>query len=227
MAAQRRDPLACNCFSSDSLSLDTRVCFAERIWPRQPSVPQSSDNILDLDPYFDYVQQECSPIFQQRHAVANFEDIVFIVEILRGNPTATFGEVKELIEGAKPEWALGGLHHSIELAVHLWLMSNARNIMPANVHQLQTSIPWPDDRSLQHVLKKHFSRDQTRSNGAFSAYLNFHDMKSIADVRVEWTSNLAVHLTMKGPVVYVFHCVSALRWMQKSSATMYDAGVPP
>ena len=227
MAAQRRDPLASPCFSSSSLSPDTRVCFAERIWPRQPSAAQGSDNILDLDPYFDYVRQECSPAFQQRHAVANFEDIVFIVEILRGNPTATFGEVKELIEAAHPDLAPGGLHHSIELAVHLWLMSNARNIMPANVHQLQTSIPWPDDMTLPHVLNKHFFRDQTTSNGTFSAYLNFHDMKSIADVRVEWTSNLAIHLTMKGSVVYVFHCVSALKWMQKSSATMYDARAPP
>ncbi|KAH8895399.1 hypothetical protein GQ53DRAFT_839036 [Thozetella sp. PMI_491] len=220
MASQHPDPLHVRCFNPDLLASNVREVLATRLWPKDASVAGTTESILDLSPYFDYVRHECNPAFQQQYAVATFEEIIFIIDMLRGNPTVTFRELQKLIQAARPALELRGLACSIELAVRLWLMLNARNIMPSNTYQLQTSVPWPDDASLQSVLIQHFAPQSDISSGTFSGHLNFHDMKSIAGIRVEWTNNLAMHLAIKGSIIYVFHCVSVLRWMRESPTTI-------
>lgn len=223
MATQQQSPLLARCFDTCLPPLETKERFVQELWPGPPGATQATESITDLNPYFDHIRHECNPTFEQRYTISSFKDAIFVINTLRGSPTATFADIQASIQRARPQMTPPGLSISIELAVRLWLMSNVRNVMPADLNQLQTSVPWPDDSSLQHVLQKHFTEQTNTSRGKFSEYLNFHDMKTIAGIRVEWTNNLAFHLTMKGSVIYVFHCVSALRRMRESPSTTWDS----
>lgn len=92
-------------------------------------------------------------MFAQDHAIGNYEDVIYIVGIVRDNPTLPFTQIIDLVEN-RPALNThpSEISFSIELAVRLWLMSNIRNRMTSNQSLLQTSIPWTDGESLRSVI---------------------------------------------------------------------------
>lgn len=50
----------------------------------------------------------------------------------------------------------------------------------------------------------------------FPHHLNADDLRKIGGFQIQWTDDLMSHLTLRGPVVYLFHHVSVLRRMRKS-----------
>ncbi|KAI3335415.1 hypothetical protein F4824DRAFT_489607 [Ustulina deusta] len=198
-------------FSSDPLSQDEKETFLDQLWPR----------MSDFDFYFSFVDQERNPAAAEDHAITKFDDLFFIVSILQKHHSLEFGQIVTAIQNRRPDLPITSpkFSHSIELVVRLWLMMNIRNRMPSDLYQLQTSIPWHDNSSLSSVLTTHITRHQCDQGGKFSEYFNFYDMKRIGGIRVEWTNNLTLHLTMKGSLIYVFHGVSILKRMRESTST--------
>ncbi|KAF4469445.1 hypothetical protein FALBO_3652 [Fusarium albosuccineum] len=211
-----QDPLLEPCFSPSAPSVPAKKRFIQELWP---SSGHPAENTGDLDPYFDYLRCECHPSFAHQHAVTTLRDIISIVDKLRGSPDATFTQVRTLLQPIWPGATQRSLAFSIELSARLWTMVKVRHLMPADPYQRQTSIPWPDTVSLRAVLRRHFTGQTTTSTAKFSEYLTFYDIETMAGISVEWTNNLATHLTMKGSVIYVFHCISALRRMRESTTT--------
>ncbi|KAI1296112.1 hypothetical protein F5Y03DRAFT_296683 [Xylaria venustula] len=221
IASARRGFYESHFFSFDPLSQVEKKAFLDQLWPT-PSVHQTTmDRTVDFECYFQFLEQERNPKSAQDHAIVTFADLFFIVHVLQNNHSWEFGQVVAAIQDRRPDLSVASpkFSNSIELAARLWLMMNIRNRMPSDLYQLQTSIPWHDSSSLRSVLATHITRHQCDQTVKFSEYLNFHDMKMIGGIKVEWTNNLTLHLTMKGPVVYVFHGVSILKRMRRSPST--------
>lgn len=157
-------------------------------------------------------------MFAQDHAIGNYEDVIYIVGIVRDNPTLPFTQIIDLVEN-RPALNThpSEISFSIELAVRLWLMSNIRNRMTSNQSLLQTSIPWTDGESLRSVIANYVKKQPVTANEEFSEYMNVHDMRKIAGFRFKWTNDLNTHLMLRSSTIYIFHNVSVLKRMKESS----------
>jgi len=195
------------------MSSELKQAIIQELWPYLPAV---QDNIEDFNAFFRVIQQERHPELARRHAIETFGDIIYIINFIRTNHTATFADIRCHLQSSKPQSSLAEASLSIELAVGIWLMSNARNLMPTHRYQLETLIPWPDTLSLRSVFDQQFSPRLDEINSQFSEHLNVSDMSRFAGFRISWTNNLTSHLTMKGSVIFVFHHVSVMRRMLKS-----------
>ena len=218
--------LAAPFFALEPLPASTRQEFVQELWPQRSTTQKES--LIDFDSYFKFMQQERDPELAHCHAVETLQDVLFIISYIRTHQTATFADASSQIQSRKPNSSLLEVSRSIELAVRLWLMLNVRNLMPTDLYQLETSIPWPDEHSIKSVLEQQFTPRPSGISAMFPEYLNASDMGKIAGFRIEWTNSLSSHLTIKGSVIYVFHNVSALRRMRESLA---DSGfvclIPP
>lgn len=214
-------------FSVDPLSQEEKKIFLDQVWPTSAAPKTTASKTLHFDAYFAFLNQERNSAVAADHAITNYDDLFFIVSILQNHGALEFRQVIETIQYSRPSLAAtpSKLTCSIELVLRLWLMINIRNRMPTNIYQLQTSLPWQDNSSLSTVLAKHITRRTYDQSAKFSEYLNFYDMNRIGGFRVEWTNNLALHLTMKGSFVYVFHGVSVLKRMRESAAILYRSSI--
>lgn len=201
-------------FSNGVATTPVKQKFVDELW----HVPSQPGCQVNIDAYFRLVYSENDPVFAQDNAIGNYEDIIYIVGIVRDNPTLPFTQIVELVE-KRPALNTGRLKVSlsIELAVRLWLMSNIRNRMTSNQSLLQTSIPWTDRESLHSVVANHVKKQPVTTNDNFSEYMNVHDMKKIADFRFNWTNDLNSHLSLRSSTIYIFHNVSVLKRMKQSS----------
>ena len=212
-------------FSHSPLTQTQKKMYLDSSWPRPPSGDQTVvDDSVNFDSYFEFLKQERNPAVAEDHAFAKFDDFFFILSVLKGYWTQSLEQVIDVIQTERPGLAitLSKLVHSIELVVRLWLLMDIRNRMPSNPYQLQTSIPWHDSSSLSSVLETYITSHQHSWDGViakFPGYFNLYDMKRIGGIKVEWTNNLTLHLTMKGPVLYIFHGVSILRRICESAST--------
>ncbi len=214
---QTADILQTPFFSHHPILPELRQAFVVKLWPL--SMVTQPDSIDDFDAYFEFIQQEREPSLEQRHYAKTFADILSIVETLVGGFSGTFAELRDSIQsriGNTGSATPSKISLSLELAVRLWLMSNVRNLMPADWHQLQSSIPWPDALSLKSVLDQQYEWRGGDPGARFPEYLNVYHMNKIAGFRVEWTNSLTLHLAIRGSVIYVFHNVSTLRRMRES-----------
>ncbi|KAI0444255.1 hypothetical protein F4803DRAFT_511949 [Xylaria telfairii] len=201
-------------FFSDPLAQDARKEFVDRLWPDAIEQP------VNLDPYFCLVENERQRIGDSHlHAINTYSDIVFIIDTIRSNPSFTFMQITELLK-QKAELNVDPqkLSLSIELSIHLWLMTNIRNRMTTSRDLLRTSIPWVDDVSLSSAITSSITHQSVSEDDVFPKYLNVHDMGRICGYRVVWTDDLGSHLTIEGSSVYIFHNTSVLKRMNKAQS---------
>ncbi|KAH8886947.1 hypothetical protein GQ53DRAFT_844510 [Thozetella sp. PMI_491] len=207
-------------FSQTTLAPELKEALIGWLWPQSGNQPHPH-SVGDFDAYFTYFQQQCGQGFREQHAMQSFSDLVLILDTIRNSPSASLVDIRSLVGDAKTALATDErkLSASIELAVRLWLMVNVRILMPTHRHDLEISIPWPDSQSLLDILRLHISQPSDPSLSTtdnFSTYFNTVDMRNIVNFRVLWTSNLAEHLSVRGPHIYIFHQVSALKSLRCS-----------
>ncbi|KAI1366708.1 hypothetical protein F5Y08DRAFT_124694 [Xylaria arbuscula] len=209
-------------FSLTPLTQSQRHIYLDMLWPKTSSYTLIDDaRVTEQDAYFDYIDQERNPAAAQDHVFAKFDDFFFIVSVLKGYWSQSLEQVVHAIRDQRPGLAIAPskLSFSIELAVRLWLLMDTRIRMPYNPYQLQTAIPWHDRSSLSLVQKTYITPHRRIWDGViarFPEHFNLDDIRRISGIRVEWTNNLTLHLTMKGRVVYIFHGVSILQWIHES-----------
>lgn len=203
--------------------LQDRTAYLDQVWPRPPTQQTAvkPTNVGDFDSYFEFFTQERNIAATTESAVESYEDLLFIIKILQNHGPLELRQIIATIENGRP--ALAGkvtkLSHCIELAIRLWLMVNIRIIAPSDIFQHQTSIPWQDGDSLSKALASQFKHHRVDQTAKFSEFMNLYDMKRIGGIRIEWTNNLALHLTMKGSLIYIFHGVAVLKRMIDSGSS--------
>ena len=206
-------------FSDTPLSHAIKEALLDRIWPT-PGTPFQQE-IIEFETYFTYFQQESKSAWAQYHAIQTFEDFILILDITRGNPTTSLANLRTIIANIKPSLASDQtkLSASIELVIHLWLLTSVAIWSHPSRHPKEGSFPWLESQSLCGVLERHMTVpavSNASANEAFSDYLNVVKMKKIANFQVVWTDDLADHLTMRDNTVYLFYQVVALRKLSTS-----------
>ncbi|KEZ41459.1 hypothetical protein SAPIO_CDS7600 [Scedosporium apiospermum] len=230
MAVQHVAPvLQAPVFSPDPLSPAVKQELLPHLWPLSGGEPQmrSPD---EFDAYFTYLRQECRHGLHHDHAMQSYADMVFILSIIRGNPSASLTDIRALISRLNSRLSSDDrkLSASIELAVRLWLMTSVRILMPTHQDDFDVSLPWPDNQSLVDVLRRHMSQPPSSPLSTlehFSPYFNVADMRNIAGFRVLWTNCLSDHLSIRGSSIYLFNQVSMLKRL-RASATRYGLLIP-
>jgi len=216
--------LRASAFSAAPLSLAIKWILIDRIWPSTAAQRLLQQNDEDFEVYISFFEQECRPDLSTYHAIKSYGDMMFVLDTVRGNPTATLADLRGLVGSTNAVLASDEtkLSASIELVVRVWLMVNVRVLLPADRHELRTSLPWPDNQTLVSVLHRQISQPPTSQitpAGKFSFYFNVSDMANMAGFRVEWTNDLMDHLTVRGASIYLYHHVSVLKRMRGSVPT--------
>jgi hypothetical protein len=216
-----------SCFSRNPVSPEGRQVLLDKLWP--PNATPSHDNVDDFRAYFNFLQQECDPAFQQSNAIQSYADLAYVLGIVKGNADATMSDLRQTLMNVQP--SLGRdetkLSASIELVVRLWLTVNIRNLMPNDRICLQSFLPWPDSLSLMEVLRRWIDQSQTQAQlqppvsrsplrDEIPDVLNVCDLKQTFGYRIQWTNDLTNHLAMNGSVIYLYHHVSVLKRIRNS-----------
>jgi hypothetical protein len=188
-----------------------------------PSPTASCDDVDNFDAYFQYMNEECRSEMQSGHSIRTIVDLVDITDCLKSNTTIPMSELRNSLKHALPH--LGNdtpkLSASIELAVRLWLMINVRNLMPNDPRTLQTALPWPDNSSLEVILKR-----QTLTSGAVPSgtrplipdTVNAFEIERITSYRIVWTDDFLSHLLLDGRAIYLYYHVSVLKRIEESGS---------
>src|SRR3569833_148331 len=212
------------CYSGEDLTDETKRALVARLWPTG-CLETSADRLdtEDFSAFFNVFRHECNPVNQASHAAQTFNDLLFLLDVVRDHLDSPIQDIRSTVQTMRPTLAADEkkLSASIELVVRVWLMTNFRNLMPTDRHILQNSIPWPDHQSLVGALQKHIIEPATMSRTVsmerhFPNHLNVDDLRKIGGFRIEWTDDLMYHLTLRGPTIYLFHHVSVLNRMRES-----------
>ncbi|KAL8834534.1 MAG: hypothetical protein Q9170_003716, partial [Blastenia crenularia] len=89
-------------------------------------------------------------------AAQSYEDIFYIVEILRDNAESQRPELRRRLSLGFPSSSDVGLNHSINLAIRLWLMINIQEPEFQGLRHEATSIRWDDESTLLAFIESLF-----------------------------------------------------------------------
>lgn len=218
MAANWRATLNVPLFSPTStLSKAVRESIVANLWPTNQILTGSID---DFDAYFQYYNDQCQNQTHLDHVAQTQLDIVDIARHINGNVGSSLEDLRRSLRRAYPRFPDNSvqLSNSIELTTRLWLMINVQNSKPGGYHTLRTAWAWPDTCSLVDVVQS-LRRRAVPGVGSvqrFPDVLNAFDLGRMGGFRIEWTDNLAKHLSLEGKTIYLYYHVSALRRMQLS-----------
>ena len=218
MAAGWRVTLNVPLFSPTStLSKAVRQDIIANLWPSNQILTGSID---DFDAYFEYYVDQCRNQNRADHVAQTQLDIVDIAQHINSNVGSSLESLRGSLFDACPRFSNNSaqLSNSIELTTRLWLMINVQNLRPGGYHTLRTAWAWPDTFSLVDVVQSLRQRavPVIGSIQRFPDVLNTFDLERIGGFRVEWTDNLANHLTLEGKAIYLYYHVSVLRRMELS-----------
>ena len=213
-------PLNGSLFSSDSFSDGMKHAILDLLWPVS-GLHDHQHSLADFDTYFAFFRQECRYARPEAHAIESFGDLMFILQMIRGNLSLTLSNLLACITNANTAMGAdeGKLSVSLELVIRLWLMANVRILMPMDRHQIENSLPWSNNQTLIDVFRRHVHQSeatQFAATGSFPVHLNVFDMKRIAGFQVVWTSHLMDHLNVRDKSVYLYHHVSVVKRMRES-----------
>lgn len=218
MAANWRVILDVPLFSPTStLSKPVRESIVANIWPSHQILTGSID---DFDAYFQYYNHQCQNQNPVDHVAQTQLDIVDIAQHINHNVGSSLGSLRASLHRAYPRFPnhSAKLSHSIELTTRLWLTINVQNTKPGGYHTLRTAWAWPDTSSLVDVVQS-LRRRAVPGVGSIQRFpdvLNAFDLGRMGGFRVEWTDNLANHLSLEGKTIYLYYHVSALKRVQLS-----------
>lgn len=206
----------------NALKRDIAETLFQRFWPGSgPTTPAIT--VDEHEPYFNYLQQECLVFSNYFHAIETWADMVVLLDIIRDNPQASLSELVTLMQNAHPGLATDRrkLLKSMEFVVQIWLLVSVKILMPLNKYELENSLPWPENKSLEDVLKQNLLQPPSTHNASleeFTMQFNVIDMNKIAGFRIIWTNDLGDHLSIRGSSIYLFHQISVLQRIKESDA---------
>ena len=165
-------------------------------------------DVAALQQYFIYYHEEldllCKGIAPDSWQVKSlgaktFEDIFFIVGLLRDSVHARRPELRRHLSLRLHSSDDVGLNRSINLAIRLWLMVNLQEPEFSGLRHEATSIQWDDRRELLDFFQSLFPRSRWPVN-AQSSRLGPHFtaafMQRVCDLSIQWTTSLHDHLRL-------------------------------
>ena len=218
MAAGWRTTLSVPLFSPTStLSVAVRRSIVTNLWPSNQTLTGS---IEDFDAYFEYYNDQCRSQNRVDHVAQTQLDIVDIAQHINGNINSSLTNLCDSLHRSYPRFHndRARLSSSIELTVRLWLMINVQNRRPGGYRTLRMAWAWPDNSSLIDVVQS-LRRRAAPGNvliQRFPDVFNTFDVGRIGGFRIEWTDNLASHLSLDGKIIYLYYHVSVLKRMEMS-----------
>ena len=218
MAAAWRVTLNVPLFSPTStLSKAVREAIVANLWPSTQALPGSID---DFDAYFEYYKDQCRNQNRVDHVAQTQLDVVDIAQHINSNVASSLADLRHSLHRTFPRFPNdpAQLSNSIELTARLWLMINVQNKRLGGYHTLRPAWMWPATSSLVEVVQSLRNRAVPGAGAIqrFPDVFNAFDLGRMGGFRMEWTDNLANHLSLEGKTIYLYYHVSALRRMETS-----------
>ena len=200
-----------------TLSETVRESIVANLWPSNQAVTGLID---DFDAYFEYYRDQCRNQNPTDHVAQKQLDVVDIAQHINSNVGDSLSQLRDSLHHSYPRFAndLSRLSNSIELTARLWLMINVQNLRPGDYRTLRMAWAWPDNSSLVDVVQSLRGRavPGTGSIQQFPDVFNTFDVWRMGGFRIEWTDNLASHLSLEGKIIYLYYHVSVLKRMEVS-----------
>jgi len=128
-----------------------------------------------------------------------YEDVFYIVEILRKNGNLRRPELRLLL---KPRFQTSdhlGLDRSINLAVRLWLMINMQELHFEGIRHQASCVQWDDETPLREFFRNLFPQSRwqiTARSSRLGPHFTAAFMHRIRGLKIEWTTSLYDHLRL-------------------------------
>jgi len=198
-----------------------KFAIIKSFWGPNITSRTAINNELQLEPYFSYYSKQCHLMLGDggRHIAARrHQDISQIVELF--NEQKTLEETVNAIRSSilhlnlpdEKDMILG----SINLAARLYLMMSFGEV--PNAFTPERALSWTG-ASIQDFLKQHLEPRQVLSSTSvkLQKIFNARNIQRLAGIKIEWTSDLGLHLRMihDDERVAIFHNASFLRLHQQ------------
>jgi len=166
------------------------------------------DKIDKFRSYFEYYIEELELLRSgiseetwqiQSLAAQTYEDIFYIVEILRNNGTSRRPKLRKLLKLRFPHSGEIGLNRSINLAIRLWLMINVQETCFEGTRHQATRVEWDDEITLREFFQELFPRSRwqiTASSSRLGPHFTAAFMQRVCGLKIEWTTSLHDHLRL-------------------------------
>ena len=202
-----------------TLSRTVRESIVTNLWPSNQAMTGLID---DFDAYFEYYRDQCRNENPNDHVAQNQLDVVDIAQHINSNVDRSLSQLCDDLHRSYPRFANDPLRlsNSIELTARLWLMINVQNLRPGDYCTLPMAWAWPGTSTLVDVVQS-LRRRPVPGIGwiqQFPDVFNAFEVCRMGGFRIEWTDNLASHLSLEGKTIYLYHHVSVLKRMEGSLA---------
>lgn len=161
-----------------------------------------------LQEYFDYYNEELELLrtgiseetWQTRGLAAKtFEDVFYVVNILRDNGDARRSEIRSFLLARFCSSDELGLNRSINLAIRLWLMINAQEPQFEGLRHEATCVQWDDETTLRAFIQKLFPKSHwqiTAQSSRLGPHFTAAFMQRVCGLSIQWTTSLHDHLRL-------------------------------
>lgn len=134
-------------------------------------------------------------------AVTTHQDVLHICKILARNKSLKRPEIRdELRRSLNLTWSGDeAIDRSVDLAIRLWLMVNARD-QALHIHDAQkTPVQWSDSESLEGFVTAQFPRTHnqlSRKEALMGTSFTAAYLVDVCGLQLHWTNNLQDHLLL-------------------------------
>jgi hypothetical protein len=132
-------------------------------------------------------------------AVKTYEDIFYVVNVLRDNGDSKRPELRSLLRSRFRSSDDLGLDRSINLAIRLWLMINTLETKFGGIRHEATCVQWDDETTLRAFFRKLFPQSRwqiTARSSRLGPHFTAAFMQRVCDLKIEWTTSLQDHLRL-------------------------------
>ncbi|KAH8598536.1 hypothetical protein B0O99DRAFT_44298 [Bisporella sp. PMI_857] len=211
------------------IPLDVKCEILRHLWGFDVRRSNSYDSFLDYNSYFGYYTSQCSDALHDggRHvSVRTHKDIIEIAHHLKNSVSRD--SVKQILRSklplpspAKESELLDG---SIDLVARLLFMVEFGSLQYGFTGGRQ--VVWTEG-TLRGCIAEYFRAPQAlkQEHVKLERMFNAWNLERIAGIRIQWTNNLAEHLSLVDDdrKVAVFHHASFLECQRQS--TLFPAGL--
>jgi len=194
------------------------------------------DQVDALQIYFDYYIEELELLWMgiseetwqtKGLAAKTYEDIFYIVKILRDNGHSLRPELRPLLRSRFPLSDDLSLDRSINLAIRLWLMINTQEPQFGGLRHEATCVQWDDERTLRTFFQNLFPHSRwqiTAQSSRLGPHFTAAFMQRVCGLKIKWTTSLYDHLRLdrRHKVLKIFPYKSHLQALIESHQDVGD-----
>ena len=132
-------------------------------------------------------------------AANTYEDIFYIVKLLRDNGNSRRPELRFLLHSRFSSSDDAGLNRSINLAIRLWLMINTQEPEFGGIRHEATCVQWDDETTLRTFVQNLFPKSRwkiTAQSSRLGPHFTVAFMQRVCGLKIEWTTSLHDHLRL-------------------------------